>query len=430
MEIEKPVDRIDKELILYVVRIISKLIEVILTMKTLDDKTRNLLLAIKKLLDSIKDESENDGSSRDKIAEDWQKLTQLLSLIYNLIPTEIRDQLVREFFQGLITNTSNADLDQILLNLKTRKSLFENVPNGQHYSDIVDNLFGNIFDNFLNIRSQQPQQPKQKKSIPFFSKIKQILPSLSKVPKTKVVNLFKSSVSAIKRGTNLILFSKDRTGEKEQKIQTGKDINPIDGTSVTTVTKADAGTSITTGASAEIKGNPETGIGNTKIITPNSNLSLKERQESLLNSEEQKRKELEEQERKRKDGNDNRQMEREKINANLMVEQAKKGKELKKLSQWKSGQQEINKKLKNKIKEKTIDPQSRDTEGNQSNETYSPIDNNYDFGMGGIEERRNVLNTNIKQSTDTVQNISSANEEFGSSLKREEMSQSISSRRG
>ncbi|MDR1498730.1 MAG: hypothetical protein LBS34_00375 [Rickettsiales bacterium] len=318
-------------------------------MKTLDDKTRNLLLAIKKLLDSIKDESENDSSSRDKIAEEWQKLTQLLSLIYNLIPIEIRDQLVREFFQGLITNISNADLDQILLNLKTRKSLFENVPNGQHYLDIIDN-----FDNFLNIRSQQPQQPKQKKSIPFFSKIKQILPSLFRVPKTKVVNLFKSSVSAIKRGTNLILFSKDKTGEKEQKIQTGKDINPIDRASVTTVTKADAGTSITTGASAEIKGNPETGIGNTKIITPNSNLSLKERQESLLNSEGQKRKEVEEQERKRKleqkHSENKNELSEQQINDNekiseLAVKQVK--------------EEEIEKQKQQKLKEEKLDDEAK-----------------------------------------------------------------------
>ncbi|MDR2760464.1 MAG: hypothetical protein LBB09_01280 [Rickettsiales bacterium] len=54
--------------------------------------------------------------------------------------------------------------------------------------------------------------------------------------------------------------------------------------------------------------------------------------------------------------------------------------ELKKLNQWKLEQQELNKKLENKIKEKTSALSPTSIEENQLDKTRSPIDANYDFG--------------------------------------------------
>jgi hypothetical protein len=129
---------------LYVVKIISELVEVILAMESLDNETRTLLLLIKELLDSIKNKSEDDENQRDKRTEDKRQIQQLilplLSLIYKFLPAKDREQQIRELFQKLnkakITNISNADLEQILLNLKTGKPIFKDILN--------PNVFGNL----------------------------------------------------------------------------------------------------------------------------------------------------------------------------------------------------------------------------------------------------------------------------------------------
>jgi hypothetical protein len=413
-------------------------------------------------------------------------------------------------FINKIKNILNLPLDKMIRKLNKELAKESNTPLNEitnifkyfyskENSEIKNSKLNSNFTSSNSFaQSQQFQQQPKQKSIPFFSNIKQVsslikqalfltiksfaeLPklvfvempkdlfSLTKALRDKTSNLFKSAVSIIKKGINLIRSDKDKIKDKGQKAETGKntiDGNSTDKASATITAEADVGANITAGTSTEIKGNPETGAtinGNLdtgKITMPNSNISQKKEQESLLNSEEQKRrleeetrreieeqrrkleerkrKELEEEQRKRKlerkfKSKDENEKNKQQIKDNegitqLMKEQAKREEQLKKLSQWTLKQQELNEKLEIKIREVEQDSLAEDKSKNKLKEEIvaeQQTDNNNKknslddmgggFGADGFEVEYGNLDTDIGC------NLSSASNELDPLLEKREI---------